>query len=364
MKKIFKTIAIAIVPIYIAVFLLFIFPSANISSQENKPPVAEIIELWHVDIFEGGSGSRGDFLRQRAIEFEQKNSGKFVLVKTITYEQMINNLKEGQYPDLISYGAGIACDILADICAFNGNVNVYDNFLNSGVLENKVFALPWCSGGYIIAGISEHLPDQNIDYATVLASSYKQKSKSTLYSFITGYAMFNNPLLSAFVANDNITLSKDSLDDKKPYTQQEAYSRFVSKNASVFLLGSQRDAVRLSQRENAADFTMQALAGFTDLVCYISILKNTKSLSICNGFIEYLMTENVQKKLTSINMFSTVIQGLYNEGIMQQIEQNLPDFKILNAFISKEILMENRTTALNALKGDNDSNKKIWEMLP
>lgn len=364
MKKYVKIAGAIILPLYIAVYVLFFFPQKDPVSDDGAKAAAKIAELWHVDLFEGGSGSRGEFLKQRAINFESMESGNFILIKNMTYQQMIHSLLEGQRPDMFSYSAGAAIDILHDLRAFGGSVQVFENLLDSGIIEDKVFAMPWCSGGYVIAGITEYLSDENADFSKMLADSAKSKGKSMLYSFITGYSMYNNPMLAALNANKNIKLTENSFDERETYTQYEAYSRFTSKNASVFLLGTQRDAVRLTGRENASDFTIQAVKGYNDLVCYISIQKDTPNYGMCEKFIEYLLSESTQRKLTQINMFSVNTEGLYNDGIMREIEKEIKNNFVLNAFISKEILSQNRELALLAVKGDSDAAKKIWEMLP
>jgi len=364
MKRFIKIAGIAFIPIYIFVFLFFIFPKSSNDPSDNVTTVTEIAELWHVDIFEGGSGSRGEFLKSRAMEYQQKSDNKFILVKVLTYEQMLSNLSEGYYPDLFSFGTGLSSDILSEICAFSGSIAVYDNLLISGVLEEKVFAVPWCAGSYMVAGVTEHLTENDKAFKEILTTSAKQTDKSTLYSFVTGFSMFNNPMLAAFLANSELKFAENSYNAAALYTQVEAYTKFVSKNASVFLLGTQRDAVRLNGRDNSSDFSMQPLQGFTDLVCYIGISKRTNSLNLCNGFIEYLLCDSSQQKLTQLNMFSVNNNSLYDQGIMQEMEENLQNCSVINTFTSKEILAENRTVALQALTGDEDSAKKIWEMFP
>lgn len=363
MKKLVKLVAMLFVALYIAVYIIFFFPQTGNQPHDNKK-AAIVAELWNIDIFEGGSGSRGEFLKSQTIAFEKNNSGCFMLVKDMTYQQMLYSLAEGRYPDMFSYGAGIAFDILADLRAISCNFEGYENIINSGAVEDKVFAAPWCCGGYIIAGIRQYLSEQDSDFSLLLANSHKQSGKNSIYSFTVGYAPFNNPFLAAFSANNNLTLEEKSMYKGINYTQYEAYSKFVSKNASVFLLGTQRDAVRLSGRENASDFTMQAVKGFSDIVCYASICKHTQAYELCNNFIEYLLSETVQRKLNKINMFSVNTEGLYKEGIMHDIEKEVSAYTVLNAFISKEILANNRDTALKALSGDQDAAKKIREMLP
>jgi hypothetical protein len=360
MKRVFKIVAMALVPVYIAVFLIFILPRSH--SQQQLKAETEIIQLWHVDMFEGGSGSRGDFLMRRAVEYEKQLKGKYILVKSLTYEQLLGNLAEGLKADIYSFGVGLAGDLLPQLCAFSGRIAIYDNLLQSGVVEDKVFGVPWCAGSYVIIGLSELLP-QGADFSKLLFSSARQKGKYQLKSAAVGYARFNNPLFAAFASDESLRLSQNSIDEAAELSQYDAFSKFASKNHSVFLLGTQRDAVRISQREDAADFSMQPLVGFTDLICYLGISKDTKSLSLCNGFIEFVLSPKSQYKLSSLNMFSVNTVGLYTEGIMKRIEDNMQNLKTINAFTSKEILLEQRLLCQKALKGDAESAQKLSQLL-
>ncbi len=360
MKKVFKVIAMVMVPVYVAIFLIFILPKSH--SQQAPQPQTEVVQVWHVDMFEGGSGSRADFLMRRAVEYEKQHKGKYILVKSLTYEQLLGNLAEGLKADIYSFEPGLAGDLLHELCAFTGKIAIYDNLLQSGVAEDKVFAVPWCAGSYVIVGLSELVP-QDADFSKLLFSSSRQKGKYQLKSAVMGFSRFNNPLLAAFAADETLRLSAGSIDEAAGLSQYDAYSKFVTKIHSVFLLGTQRDAVRISQREDAADFSLQPLVGFTDLICYLGISKDTKCLSLCNGFIEYVLSPISQYKLNSLNMFSVNTVGLYTEGVMKCIEDNMQNLKTINAFTAKEILLEQRQLALKALKGDAESAQKISQLL-
>ena len=59
---------------------------------------------WNVDTFEGGIGSKSGFLEKCAIEFEKENRGLYILVKNMTIDECLLQLKEGNKPDLLSFG--------------------------------------------------------------------------------------------------------------------------------------------------------------------------------------------------------------------------------------------------------------------
>ena len=73
--------------------------------EQNAQPI--ILTLWHVDSFEGGVGSRADWLKKRALEFEKTHKGVYVDVVKLTYSQLTQKLAEGRPFDLVSFGVGV-----------------------------------------------------------------------------------------------------------------------------------------------------------------------------------------------------------------------------------------------------------------
>ena len=145
-------------------------------------------------------------------------------------------------------------------------------------------------------------PSPGRRFSKLLFSSARQKGKYQLKSAAVGYARFNNPLFAAF-ASTSLRLSQNSIDEAAELSQYDAFSKFASKNHSVFLLGTQRDA-RQDIAEEDGGLSMQPLVGFTDLICYLGISKDTKSLSLCNGFIEFVLSPKSQYKASSFSLCS------------------------------------------------------------
>ena len=80
----------------------------------------------------------------------------------------------------------------------------------------------------------------------------------------------------------------------------EAYVRFLNGDFA-YLLGTQRDAQRLISRGVEVDAT--SLNDFTDLKQYITALK-VENKKLGQVFIDCLLSERIQRKLTTIGMFS------------------------------------------------------------
>ena len=68
-------------------------------------PKKFILELWHIDTFEGGKGSRKDFLLSSSLKFEKKNN---IIISVISHSIESATLAlQNSCPDLISCGNGI-----------------------------------------------------------------------------------------------------------------------------------------------------------------------------------------------------------------------------------------------------------------
>lgn len=358
-KKIVRIVCAVLILVYIIIFISYIYPHVlKDKGQIKDQSQVTILKLWHVDVFEGGSGSRADFLRRIAIAYEKANVGTFVMVEALTLDQLKDNLAIGKQADLISYGGGIANSILPKLQSFTGTFTAYSEFIDSGMIENKVYGVPWSTGAYLIAGLAEHLQDNDKPFNEIIASSAKETKKTSLYSFSYGQSHYNNPLMALILSGKKISLSPKSVNLASTKTQAEAYSEFVSKNKSVFLLGTQRDAIRLSYRENNVDFVMQPLGGYTDLVSYISIFQEARSDSAIK-FIEYLLKPEQQQKLSELNMFSTVINTIYASGIMSDMEKTIDTSSVPNAFTDPLIIENTRQDAFKALSGNEEILKKL-----
>ena len=85
---------------------LFAFPESV--KGEEKPIKTEeykfVLTLWNIDVFEGGMGSRADFLTARANE--RTDDGIIILVKSHTPESVKKSIENGEIPDMVSFGVG------------------------------------------------------------------------------------------------------------------------------------------------------------------------------------------------------------------------------------------------------------------
>ena len=227
-----------------------------------------IITLWQIDGFEGGSGSRKQFLLSVARDFEKKNQGVLIMVINHTFASANQSILEGRYPDIISYSNGLDIKNVQPIKT--------DRCIGGGKVGQKVYATPWCRGGYVLI--------KNLDAV--------DKENSAI---LVSKAQYTQPLL----AMQQEGLEFDDIEVLKP---MEAYTKFATgKNA--YLLGTQRDVVRLTNR--GFNFSATPISSFNDLYQYVALTSTEVNKSvIANTFINYLLSDSVQEKLNKINMLS------------------------------------------------------------
>ena len=82
------------------------------------------------------------------------------------------------------------------------------------------------------------------------------------------------------------------------------------------------------------------LGGFSDLIQYASVFFSTQNAEeMSEKFLKYLVSENVQSKLSNINMFPVTNQNIYNDEDYKQFNKILlSKMKTLNAFYSETTL--------------------------
>ena len=283
-----------------------------------------ILTIWQVDSFEGGTGSRKQFLLSVARGYERKNEGVLVMVISHTKASLENAIKENQTPDIISFGNGVDVN---GAMLLNCNKTVA-----GGYVGNKVYATAWAKGSYFLIGNS------------TLVNEFPKKFSSLLVS----EQEYTQPLLSLWLDN----VEADQIEVLKP---MDAYVKFTS-GKSPYLLATQRDVYRLNNR--GMSFIAKPLENYNDLYQYMVVTANSKEKRIaCEGFLNYLLSEDVQKKLDDIGMLSPYYKISY-ENALNEVTLNKQRYT-LSAFISEQQLKELQYLSKSAVSGNKDSQNKI-----
>ena len=309
----------------------------------KKAEFQGVITLWNVDTFEGGTSSRSAFLESVAVNFEKQNKGAFIKVESLTINEMLANIKMGKLPNLFSFGTGIAGYLEKDMKTLSNDFSskVKPNFLAAGLSRGNLKALPWNYGGYGLITTTEKIekaklePVETLDNIAFNLAYDKIFKKSTkhIYSLTFGKNDYVNGLdvfSRHFTNKSAVELSQNGIIDERYNLQSpyDAYVNFVSGKSSM-LLGTQRDIARMENRINAgneSDFLFYALGEYTDLVCYISVIKSQEAIEkVCSNFIEYLLSETIQKKLVNIGMLSPTNLKLYQDGAMGKLEESITE---------------------------------------
>ena len=244
-----------------------------------------ILTLWHVDSFEGGVGSRADFLNNALLKLN--DSGIITLVKTHTEESVAAAIEKGETPDLISFGTGCSSAIrLAR--------EVFSSGFKGGEAGGKTYAVPWCFGGYYLITKTEY----NRLIEGLLTSDEKKISE-----LIVSQGKNTLPVLALKVAG--ITA-----ENAVYLPNKDAYAEFLGKKG-VVLLGSQRDLRRLEKR--GTEFAAIPLEGYSDLVQYIAVTtRNDEKYKYCEEVVKCLSGEKTQSELYKTGMMRT--DGKENSG--------------------------------------------------
>ena len=337
---IFVVIYLLLVPIYIIPNVL---NNKILISQTKEYDFMGVLEIWHIESFEGGSVSRQVWLEKRGIDFSKKYEGCYVVVKTMTKEQVLLNLENGKYPNMFSFSIGLGETVLDSLSEYNGGIYTRDDLTNGGVVNNKVFAVPYMLGGYSI--FSKNEITQNLENA-----SFGDKD-------------YNNFAISLAVSNYKIS-KNETVTDIDSFT---AYDKYIN-NKITTLIGTQRDSYRINNRIENGKMTnenISHLGKYSDLIQYIGVCKcGAKEYKMCVKFIEFLQSKEIQSTLSNISMFSVLDNSIYNSGYLYDIENALKDkLKTINVFLSDDLQKQLHDYAIDYVTGKVDDFSKINKYL-
>lgn len=299
MKKT-SEIILYILLIFTLAFTPLVAAKKTLSEDESplKPTLYDrILTLWHVETFEGGVGSRGDFLTKRAVEFG--SDGCHVLVKKHTAESAEIALSQGERPDLVSFGAG-ADFVVPLVRSFTVRING----------ERKTaYAFPWAQGGYFLFR--------------------KSGDDSPIKTLTVSDGGLNLPLGAAYASG----ITADIIEVVKSV---DAYIKLVSGKTDA-LIGTQRDIRRFSVREFA--YSVTPLETFDDLYQYIAVTADDPDdFAAAEKFAEYLLSDTTGEKLGGLNMFSPFAGTERNYPLSEFDEKKTT--KTINPLISAENLID------------------------
>lgn len=286
---------------------------------EAKAPTT-VLTMWHVDTFEGGTGSRQDFLMKTALEFSKKYRDAHVMVVKHTEDSVKENFAKGITPDLISFGNGVE-GVINYAKPLKTQVN--NQFFNSSAVGGVAYFYPYAYGVYAVFSLQEGAIPSKPKGIVV------SKGKSNLAGF---------------------ALLQEGVEGGEYVEPLLAYTSFVSGKAKK-LVGTQRDAYRLIRR--GVQFVVEPFASFTDLVQYVAVTaKEGARAEKARRFAEFLILEETQKRLGEIGLFSPLLFDVeYGEDEINTLSKVAPS-GVLSGIISSG----ERVKLLN-----NDGQKKYFK---
>lgn len=287
-----RIIALILVIIVIAIAAPICY-CADVRPQEGgEEEGIQLVELWQIDGFEGGKGSRAGYL-SRAAEKCFEGSNIYFKVTSLTADAARANISSGRVPDLISYGSG---------------------FYGIETLANEKYsAYTWCSGRYclITLNASSDFSDANAEN-TVINSGKDNLS--------------------------DVCAALEGLGGATSESSVNAYLKLLD-GSYKYLLGTQRDIFRFISRE--VEYYVKPLTSFNDLCQNISVL--TAERQKCNAaeeFIDYLRENG---DVTSLGLFSD--KSNYSDNAALNLLETATPLSRLSAYCTQDYIEELKEAA-------------------
>ncbi len=294
-KRIALLILIAVLCVAVPIMSIALNARENVQAEQMQ-----VITLWQIDGFEGGKGSRAQYLGNKAVKLFG-NQKKYLNVITISAEAAEENIKMGKLPDMISCTP-----------TFNAHLNYINN-------TNFVFKT-WCYGSYCLMSLQENAEFSDISPSNIIVNEGKDNLSAVASALI-------------------------GVGGAKSDVPTNAYLQLLN-GKFKYMLGTQRDVFRLKTREVA--FSVKKVSVFNDLYQNISILARDKSrYETCKRFVEYI-TEN-NSDIDKVGLFSKNGQKYCDE--LQFLQDNDVEYA-LNSPCGDRYLAELKSAAAN-----NDVNK-------
>ena len=277
-----------------------------------------VLSLYHVETFEGGSASRSKYLEKMAQRFNRLYSNCYIVVKTISQDELVLNIEKNNIPDMLSFGTGAGEYVAGFMAELGKNKNIRPDLATLGTKGGKILAYPYMLSGYAL--ISKHSLDEGENDISQLLESIK-KGKKTIKGVSIG---MENTNPCEVLAQKGIKSCKENAQVFD--SQYDAYCSFVN-GESASLLGTTRDVHRIKNREQNGTIptcSCYYFGGYSDLVQYIGVsTKSAKNLECCKLFATFLTQEESQQAIKNYGLFSVCSTKIYTENYMSEFEDAL-----------------------------------------
>lgn len=300
----------------LSVFIAVPALTAKSSSPQSR---SGIVRLWNIDTFEGGKGSRSAFLNRISAAYEKAHDGVYIMVSSYTAEGAAAAIREGNLPDMLSFrrrifrgGRKLSEDQRPFVCGRAGG-------------KGMSWAVPWCRGGYALFCLEDGFEDAGAANTVVSLGGSNQPLAAAALLPLTG----------------NIAAEEST----------SAYVRFLN-GKYKYLLGTQRDVCRFASR--GVNVYCKPISDYSDLYQYIAVTSRDAEIKkICDDYVESLLGEKNQKKLTEIGMLSPYYDIYSSDNPAADELERARIGYTLNVFTSAEGLNGVNAAAKDVLAGGN-----------
>lgn len=290
MPKKTKTVIVRIIFFILCISVIISAPivmSVNANEKKNSSENAmTMLTVWQIDSFEGGKGSRANYLQTVGNECF-KNSNTYVNVVSITAFAARENILAGNTPDLISYGAG--------------------TYGIESIIYGKTPYFTWAHGGYCFLTLDENADFSDIDCQNTIVNK----------------------------GVDNLSAAAALFCGVEKATVEKPTGAYVSliQGEYKYLLGTQRDIFRLQTRQ--VNFKVKPITEFNDLYQNISVTtSDANKAALANRFIEFLLNQG-----DNIAKLGLMGNGKYYDDEMSKMENLNYNCKLISP-ISESAHME------------------------
>lgn len=279
------------ITVIISVPLMAMARSGGGSAKDRE---MSVLEIWQIDSFEGGKGSRAAYLQKIGDAFSDLEDC-YVTVTTLTSAAARENLKSGNAPDLISYGAG--------------------TYGIEGFIQGETPYYCWCRGGYCFLTV-----EQGADFSDISAEN----------TVVNG-GTENLAEAAALLCGIN-----GAVVDKPT----GAYVKLIN-GGFKYMLGTQRDIFRLKTRGVA--FSVKPVTEFNDLYQNISITSTDKKRRAkAELFINFLLS-----KAETVSKLGLMVDGLQLYDDEMHLLENITYESRLSTPISEQTKSELKSAIRN-----------------
>jgi len=295
----------------LALLLICISPWLILSYYEKLPesPYFQgILSLWHISDWRTGGSSGTAFLQKRITQFEGQNPHVFIEMETLTVEEALRALQNGDKPDIISYPHGAEIPLeMASLPA--------DDTIFSGLPDT---AYPYMCGGYCLLINTDKMTESGIDIksdwgirpealleAAQMGVCFDAEDGCTALPALAlhAYPEAERPQVSTWGEPDppDAALSLNA-------SWKDGFEAFCSGDAGM-LIASHRQLFEATEQYTQGEvppFTAYAIGPYTDMVQMISAAQQHDDelrQKAAESFAAFLLTDSAQKKLEALGVF-------------------------------------------------------------